>query len=140
MDPFRDLDSVDVHMQFVNDVLKKLHALCRNCLDFQSISPHLRSHDLLTNNEWELISKKDSREQQVDEFLKCLPHKGRNCLSQLIKCLQLSPEHSGHKDILAGLNKLVEKQTDLLDNSTAEIFNDPDPQGSFQVTTLKATG
>ena len=135
MDPSRDLDSVDLHMQFVNDVLRKLHALCRNYLDFQSISPHLRSHNLLTDNEWEVISKKDSREQQVDEFLKCLPHKGRNCLSQLIKCLQLSPEHSGHQDLLTGLNKLVEKLTDQLDNSTAEIFIDTDPQGSVQVKT-----
>ena len=99
-------------MQFVNDVLGKLHALFRSCLDFQSISPHLRSHKLLTSNEWEVIGKKDGREQQVDEFLKCLSHKGRNCLSLLIKCLQLSPEHAGHQDILVELKKLVEKQTE----------------------------
>ena len=70
----RDLD---FRMQFVNEVLRKLHALFRSCLDFQSIFPHLRSHNLLTDNEWELICKKDSREQQVDEFLKCLYQKGK---------------------------------------------------------------
>ena len=135
MDPTRDLDSVDLHMQFVNDVLRKLHALFRSCLDFQSISPQLRSHKLLTDNEWEVVSKKDSREQRVDEFLKCLPHKGRNCLSQLIKCLQLSPEHSGHQDLLMELKKLVEKQTET-DNSTPDILENNDPQDSAQVRLL----
>ena len=114
MDPMSSLDSGDVQniIQFVNAVLKKLHGLFRNCLDFQSISPHLRSHNLLTNNEWEVISNKDSRDKQVDEFLKYLPHKGKNCLNELIDCLQLSLEHSGHQDLLAALKKLVEKQTD----------------------------
>ena len=135
MDPLseplpRDLDSVDLHIQFVNDVLRKLHALFRNCLDFQSISPQLRSHKLLTDNEWEVISRKDSREQQVDEFLKCLPHKGRNCLSQLIKCLQLSPEHSGHQDLLIELKKLVEKQTEPDGPTAADILEKNDPQDS----------
>ena len=129
MDPSRDV-------QFVNEVLRNLHALFRNCLDFQSISPHLRSHNLLTDNEWEVISRKDSRGQQVDEFLQCLPHKGRNCLSQLIKCLQLSPEHSGHQDLLTELNKLVEKQTNQVDNPTAEIFKENNSQNSVQVTML----
>ena len=136
MDPLKDLDSVDLQMQFVNDVLGKLHSLFRNCLDFQSISPQLRSHKLLTNNEWAVISsKKDSREQQVDEFLKCLPHKGRNCLSQLIKCLQLSPEHAGHQDILVELKKLVEKQTETNDPTVdiLENVNDPKDSGSAQV-------
>ena len=134
MDAARDIDSVDLHMQFVNEVLRKLHALFRNCLDFQSIFPHLRSHNLLTDNEWEVICKKDSREQQVDEFLKFLPHKGRNCLSQMMKCLQHSPEHSGHQDLLTELHKLVEKQTD---NPTAEILSENHPQDSVKVITSK---
>lgn len=118
MDPLRDLDSVDFCMQFVNEVLSKSHGLFRNCFDFQSISPQLRSHNLLTKHEWEVISKKDSREEQVDEFLKRLPHKGRNCLHQLIKCLQLSLDHAGHQDLLIELKKLVEKQAD--DSRTAD--------------------
>ena len=136
MDPLKDLDSVDLHMQFVNDVLGKSHVLFRSCLDFQSISPQLRAHKLLTTNEWEVISRKDSREQQVDEFLKCLPHKGRNCLSQLIKCLQLSPEHAGHQDLLVELKKLVEKQTETV-SPTADILenmNDPQNSESAQVS------
>ena len=109
----RNTDSEDVQLliQFVRDVLKKLHVLFRNCLDFQSISPHLRSHSLLTDHEWQVISKKDTREQQVDEFLKYLPHKGKNCLNELIECLEMSLEHSGHRDLLTALQKLVQKQT-----------------------------
>ena len=126
----RDLDSVDVYMQFVNDVLRKLHGLFRNCLDFQSISPQLRSHNLLTDHQWQVIGKKDSREQQVDEFLKYLPHKGRNCLHQLMKCLQLSLDHAGHQDLLIELKKIVEKQTD---DPTADILENGDPQDSDQV-------
>ena len=129
------IESVDLHMQLVNEVLRKLHALFRNCLDFQSISPWLRSHNLLTDNEWEIICKRDSREQQVDEFLKFLPHKGKDCLSQMMKCLQLSPEHAGHKDLLTELNKLVEKQTDLPDSSTAEILSENHPQDLGKVIT-----
>jgi len=91
----------------VNEVLRCSHTLFRNCLNFQSISPHLRSNHLLTDHEWEIISKKDSREDQVDEFLKCLPHKGKGCLNTLIKCLRLSLDHSGHQDLLSELNKQV---------------------------------
>ena len=121
------LDSEDVQniIQFVNAALRKLHGLFRNCLDFQSISPHLRSHNLLTNNEWEVISNKDSREKQVDEFLKYLPHKGKNCLNELIDCLQLSLEHSGHRDLLAALKKLVEKQT--VNDPLTDAPRDPRP-------------
>ena len=88
-----------------NEVLRRLHTVFRNCLNFQSISPHLRSHYLLTDNEWEIISKKESREDQVDEFLKCLPHKGKGCLKRLMECLQLSLDHSGHQDLINELNK-----------------------------------
>ena len=89
----------------VDEVLKHLHTLFRSCLNFQSISPHLRSHRLLTNHEWEIISKKDGREDQVDEFLKCLPHKGKDCLERLLECLQLSLDHSGHQDLISELSK-----------------------------------
>ena len=89
----------------VSKVLRHSHTLFRKCLNFQSISPHLRSHNLLTDNKWEVISKKESREDQVDEFLKCLPHKGKGCLSRLVECLQSSLDHSGHQDIINELNK-----------------------------------
>ena len=91
----------------VGEVLKHLHTLFRSCLNFQSISPHLRSHRLLTNHEWEIISKKDGREDQVDEFLKCLPHKGKDCLERLLECLQLSLDHSGHQDLISELSKHI---------------------------------
>jgi len=94
----------------VNDVLRRLHTSFRSCLNFQSISPHLRSHELLTDHEWEVISNKDSHDSQVDEFLKVLPHKGRKCLNQLIECLQLSLDHAGHKDLLVELKKQVDQQ------------------------------
>lgn len=132
MDHSTDLDSMDFHMQFVSDVLRKLHGLFRNCLDFQSISPQLRAHNLLTDHEWQVISKKDSREQQVDEFLKCLPHKGRNCLNQLIKCLLLSLAHSGHQDLLNELKKLVDKKQ-TADSTDDEIYESDGPQASGQV-------
>ena len=125
------LDSLDSHLQLVTEVLRKLHVLFRNCLNFQLISPLLRLHNLLTDNEWQVISKKDSREQQVDEFLKCLPHKGKNCLNELVICLQLSLDHSGHQDILTELKKLVEIQTG---GPIADIIKNDDPQGSAQVS------
>lgn len=134
MDGLGDLDSIDFHMQFVNDILRKLHGVFRNCLDFQSISPQLRSHNLLTDHEWQVIGKKDSREQQVDEFLKYLPHKGRNCLHQLMKCLQLSLDHSGHEDLLTELKRLVEKQT--TNSIDDQVFDNGDPQDSLQVGLL----
>ena len=118
----RDQDSADI---FVYDVLRKLHGLFRNCFNFQSISPQLRSHNLLTAYEWEVISKNDSREQQVDEFLRYLPHKGRNCLHQLMKCLQLSLDHASHQDLLIELKQIVKKQTD---DPTADILENGDPQ------------
>ena len=131
MDSF---DSIDFYMQFVKDVLRKLHSAFRICLDFQSISPQLRSHNLLTDHEWQVISKKDTREQQVDEFLEYLPHKGKNCLHQLIKCLQLSLDHAGHQDLLTELKRLVEKQT--ADSTNDHIVDTGDPQDSGQVGPL----
>jgi len=94
----------------LNDVLRQLHISFRSCLNFQSISPHLRSHELLTDHEWEVISNKDSHDSQVDEFLKVLSHKGKNCLNQLIECLQLSLDHAGHKDLLVELKEVVDQQ------------------------------
>ena len=98
------MDSVD-SVQSPDDILKRSHIHFRRCLNFQAISPHLRSHNLLTDDEWEVISKKDTREQQADEFLKCLSHKGRNSLSHLINCLKLSQDHTGHQDILTEIEK-----------------------------------
>jgi len=97
--------------QPVNEILRRLHTSFRNCLNFQSISPHLRSHELLTDHEWEVISNKGSRQDQVDEFLKVLPLKGKNCLKKLIECLQLSLDHAGHEDLLEELKQLVEQQS-----------------------------
>ena len=91
----------------VNNILRRLHALFRSCLNFQSISPQLRQHNLLTDHEWQVIKNKDSHEDQVDEFLQYLPHKGKDCLNQLIECLELSLDHAGHKDLLQGLKKEV---------------------------------
>ena len=119
------MDSLNESVEFVNETLKKSHVVFRNCLDFQSILPHLRSHELLTDNEWEVISKKDSRELQVDEFLKFLPRKGKNCLQQLIKCLQLSLNHTGHKDILTELGRLVERQSET--QSETQAVDTPAP-------------
>ena len=95
--------------QLTNDVLRRLHSLFRSCLNFQSISPQLRQHNLITYHEWQVICNKDSHDDQVDEFLKCLPLKGRNCLNQLIECLQLSLDHAGHQDLLAELKKQVDR-------------------------------
>ena len=108
----------------VNEVLRHLHTLFRNCLNFQSISPHLRSHCLLTDNEWEIISKKESREDQVDEFLKCLPHKGKGCLKRLIECLQLSLDHSGHQDLINELNKqpIAEVLQSKSDHTISQVY------------------
>ena len=128
------LDSLDSHLQFVTEVLRKLHVPFRNCLNFQSISPQLRLHNLLTDDEWQVISKKDSREQQADEFLKCLPHKGKNCLNELVICLQSSLDHSGHQDLLTELKKLLEKQTGGPVASPIADVIENDPQGSFQVS------
>ena len=126
------LDSLDSHLQFVTEVLRKLHVSFRNYLNFQSISPQLRLHNLLTDDEWQVISKKDSREQQVDEFLKCLPHKGKNCLNELVICLQSSLDHAGHKDLLTELKKLVlDTQTG---GPTADVIENDDSQGSAQVS------
>jgi len=89
----------------VNNVLRRLHTLFRSCLNFQSIFPQLRQHNLLTDHEWQVIKNKDSHEDQVDEFLQYLSHKGRNCLNQLIECLKLSLDHAGHQDLLVELKK-----------------------------------
>ena len=95
-------------VQSTNDVLRRLHVSFRRCLNFQSISPHLRSHNLLTDHEWQVISDKGSCEDQVDQLLKYLPQKGRSCLQALVDCLQSSLDHAGHKDLLVELKKQPE--------------------------------
>ena len=50
--------------------------------------------------------------------------------TELIKCLQLSLEHSGHQDLLAALKQLVEKQTA---DPIADAPVDNDDQDSAQV-------
>ncbi|XP_065908166.1 CAP-Gly domain-containing linker protein 1-like [Dysidea avara] len=95
-------------VQSANDVLRRLHVSFRRYLNFQSISPHLRSHNLLTDHEWQVISDKGSCEDQVDQLLKYLPQKGENCLHALIECLQSSLDHAGHKDLLVELKKQPE--------------------------------
>lgn len=94
-----------------DEVLKRTHAIFRKYLNVHSIYPHLRSHNLITDHEWEVINTKDGREGQVDELLKCLPQKGRDCLQLLVKCLQSSLDHAGHKDLLVELLKQPEMQT-----------------------------
>jgi len=89
------------------NVLRKLHSLFRSCLNFQSILPGLRLHNLLTDYEWQVIKNKDTHDDQVDEFLQYLPHKGRNCLDKLIDSLELSLDHAGHNDLLVELKKEV---------------------------------
>ncbi|XP_065908170.1 putative leucine-rich repeat-containing protein DDB_G0290503 isoform X2 [Dysidea avara] len=98
--------------QSVNDVLRRLHGLFRSCLNFQSISPQLRQHNLLTDHEWQVIKSKDSHEDQVDEFLNYLPFKGKDCLNQLIECLRSSLDHLGHQDILTELEAELIKRVD----------------------------
>jgi len=100
-------EGLEKDMDVLNNVLRRLHILFRNCLNFQSISPQLRQHNLLTDHEWQVIKNKDSHEDQVDEFLQYLPHKGKNCLKQLIECLELSLDHAGHYDLLVELKKEV---------------------------------
>lgn len=99
-------ESVD-SMQSIDDILKRSHIHFRRYLNFQAISPHLRSYNLLTDDEYEVISKKDTRAQQADELLTCLSHKGRNSLGHLINCLKLSQDHIGHQDILTELKRQI---------------------------------
>jgi len=94
--------------QLINDVLGRLHDLFRSCLNFQSISPQLRKYKLLTDREWQVINNKDTQDDQVDEFLKYLPLKGKDCLNRLSQCLRSSLDHSGHQDILTKLEAELE--------------------------------
>jgi len=88
--------------------------LFRSYLNFQTISPHLRKHNLLTDHEWEAIQNKATHDDKVDEFLKYLRLKGKDCLDRLILCLRSSLDHSGHHDILTKLEaeQLCIKQVD----------------------------
>jgi len=110
-------------LQLLNDVLRRLHSLFRSCLNFQSISPQLRQRNLITNHEWQKISSKSSQEDQVDEFLKCLSLKGRNCLNELVECLQLSLDHAGHQDLLEELKKQVDLEVDLSNSGSEVIYS-----------------
>ena len=96
------------NVQPTENVLSRLQISFKRWLNFQSISPQLRSHDLLTDREWEVISSKNSREEQVDELLMYLPDKGESCLQALVECLQSSLDHAGHKDLLEELRKQPE--------------------------------
>lgn len=126
------VDSMDF-IQSMEDVLKRSHYLFRKFFNFQSILPQLLAHNLLTSDEWEVISKKDSREQQVDEFLKCLPHKGRNSLNQLIECLELSLDHAGHQDILAELKKHAGPDTSVMPVDSRSSSHNSDTESNDHV-------
>jgi len=112
---------MNLSLQFVDRTLRRLHPLCRDCLDFQSISPQLRSHKLLTDHEFQEILNIYSGVQQVDKFLNYLRLKGRNCLNQLIECLQSSLKYcAGHQHLLNELKKQVNQADTILENGNPQ--------------------
>lgn len=74
-------------------------------MNIRQLIPLLRKQELLTAEEWEEISGKQTRSQEIDQLIQILPQKGERAHLKFIDCLESEDEHPAHKELAAKLKK-----------------------------------
>jgi len=80
-------------------LLQEHHSDLRQCLNIHELIPLLRKQELLTAEEWEEISIKQTRWQKIDQLIQILPRKGESAYLRFIGCLDSESEHPAHKEL-----------------------------------------
>ena len=70
--------------------------------------PLLRKQELLTAEEWEEISGRQNRLQNIDQLIQILPQKGELAYPKFIDCLESEDEHPAHKELAVKLKDTQE--------------------------------
>ena len=89
-------------------LLREHHSDLRKYLNVQELIPLLRKWDLLTAEEWEEISGKQTRLQKIDQLIQILPQKGELSYMKFIDCLESEDEHPAHKELAIKLKDTQE--------------------------------
>ena len=94
-------------------------------MNIDELIPLLRKQELLTAEEWEDISGKQTRPQKIDQLIRILPQKGESTYLKFMKCLESEQEHPGHKELTVKL-----KKTQSLWQQRQRIHDQLDTDGS----------
>ena len=105
-------------------VLQKHHSDLRKSLGIEELIPSLRSLDLLTKDEWEVLSSQQTRQQKIDYLVALLPRKGENAYTHFVVCLESEKCHLAHQELADKLKTtaatLAESQQQVLPEITDE--------------------
>lgn len=85
--------------------MQEHHSDLRKWINVQELIPLLRKQELLTAEEWEEISGKQTRLQKIDQLIQILPQKGELSYLKFIDCLESEDEHPAHKELAVKLKK-----------------------------------
>ena len=86
-------------------LLQEHHSDLREWLNIPALIPLLRKQELITAEEWEEISGKQTRLLKIDQLIQILPQKGKLACMKFIICLESETEHPAHKELAVKLKK-----------------------------------
>lgn len=85
----------------------------------------LRKQELLTAEEWEEISGRQTRLQKIDQLIQILPQKGEQAYFKFVGCLESESEHPAHKELAVNLKStrslLLQQIQSCTDSDIAKI-------------------
>lgn len=88
---------------FTAEELKEILDACssdiHDKLDVDAILPMLRSYNLLSNQQTQLLKCNSDRDEKIDKLLMWLSRKGPSTLPKLVTCFESFPEMSSHKHL-----------------------------------------
>ncbi|XP_065907298.1 uncharacterized protein [Dysidea avara] len=99
-------------------ILQKHHSDLRKSLGLEELIPLLREFDLLTKEEWDALSNKQTTQnQKIDFLVGLLPRKGEHAYTNFVTCLESEKEHPAHQELADQLRgtaaKLAESQQQI---------------------------
>ena len=75
-----------------------------NFLDVAEVLPHLRAKELLSDEEFDILSSPYlTRKYKIDTLLKGLPLKGSDFLEIFLQCLHSTVDGTGHKKLMESI-------------------------------------
>ncbi|XP_065907540.1 uncharacterized protein [Dysidea avara] len=119
-------------------VLQEHHSDLRQCLSLQELIPLLRKHELLTKEEWEEISCKQTHQKKIDHLVQLLPRKGEHAYEKFVTCLESEKEHPSHLELADKIKKTAEEMT-ALPTPIPTITYDTKPEPSMAMVVEQVT-
>ncbi len=80
------------------------------CMNVQSLLPHLQEQELLTTHEYEKLTQEVHTKTPCELnhlLLRILPTKGEYAFERFLKCLTGADEHLGHRQLVKLLRRWI---------------------------------